>query len=138
MSKPYVLVVDDDDVVRLNIAKKLSRLNCHVRAFESGEALVDFLENQDDEPDVILVDFKMGGMNGLETLHAVRKFSSIPAVIFTAYEGLVDMQAMKKLGRCEVMIKTIDLNMLGHIVNGAMAVKKLGTINWAEDGSSPS
>jgi len=138
VSKPYVLVVDDDEVVRLNIAKKLSRLDCHVRTFESGEALVEFLENQEDEADVILVDFKMGGMNGLETLHAVRKFSSIPAVIFTAYEGLVDLQTMKQLGRCEVMIKTIDLNALGHIVNGAMAVRKLRTIDWADRGNSQS
>jgi CheY-like chemotaxis protein len=138
VSKPYVLVVDDDEVVRLNIAKKLSRLNCHVRAFDSGEALVEFFENQEDEPDVILVDFKLGGMNGLETLHAVRKISSIPAVIFTAYEGLVDLQALKQLGRCEVVIKTIDLNILGHIVNGAMAVKKLETIDWIDRGSSQS
>ena len=124
MNKLNVCVVDDDEVVRFNIAKKLSRLDCTVRAFESGEDLVEFLKNQEREPDVILMDYKMSGMNGLETLNAVRKFSSIPAVIFTAYEGLVDLQAVKQLGRCEVMLKTIDLNILGHIVNRAMAVRK--------------
>ena len=127
MSKPYVFVVDDDEVVRLNIVKKLSRLNCHVRAFDSGEAVVEFLTRQSvqEEPDVMLVDYKMGGMNGVDTLQAVRKISSIPAVIFTAYEGLVDVKAVKQLGRCEVMLKTIDLNILGQIVSGAMAVKNV-------------
>src|SRR5680860_457460 len=104
VSKPYVFVVDDDEVVRLNIAKKLSRLHCTVRAFESGEALMEFFEDHRDEPDVILVDYKMGGMNGVETVHAVRKVLSTPAVIFTAYEGLVDLQAVKQLGRCEVLL----------------------------------
>ena len=65
MSKPYVFVVDDDEVIRSNIAKKLSRLHCTVRAFDSGEALMEFFRDHRDEPDVILVDYKMGGMNGV-------------------------------------------------------------------------
>ena len=125
MSKPYVFVVDDDEVVRLNIAKKLSRLNCTARTFESGEALMEFLKDHGDEPDVILVDYKMGGMNGVETLQAVRRVLSTPAVIFTAYEGLVDLQAVKQLGRCKVLLKTIDLSVLGFIVNEALVERKM-------------
>ncbi len=134
MSKPYVFVVDDDEVIRSNIAKKLSRLHCTVRAFESGEALMEFLRDHRDEPDVILVDYKMGGMNGVETVRAVRKVSTTPTVIFTAYEGLVDLQAVKQLGRCEVLLKTIDLSVLGSIVNEAMAVRKMRQLNWVDTG----
>ncbi|MCW5784912.1 MAG: response regulator [Nitrospirales bacterium] len=137
MSKPYVFVVDDDEVIRSNIAKKLSRLHCTVRAFESGEALMEFLRDHRDEPDVILVDYKMGGMNGVETVRAVRKVSSTPTVIFTAYEGLVDLQAVKQLGRCEVLLKTIDLSVLGSIVNEAMAVRKMRQLNWVDTGGLP-
>lgn len=137
MSKPYVFVVDDDEVIRSNIAKKLSRLHCTVRAFESGEALMEFLRDNREEPDVILVDYKMGGMNGVETVRAVRKVSSTPTVIFTAYEGLVDLQAVKQLGRCEVMLKTIDLSVLGSIVNEAMAVRKMRQLNWVDTGRLP-
>ncbi|WNM58447.1 response regulator [Candidatus Nitrospira allomarina] len=137
MSKPYVFVVDDDEVIRSNIAKKLSRLECTVRAFDSGEALMEFLRDNRDEPDVILVDYKMGGMNGVETVRAVRKVSSTPTVIFTAYEGLVDLQAVKQLGRCEVLLKTIDLSVLGSIVNEAMAVRKMRQLNWVDTGGLP-
>jgi hypothetical protein len=69
-------------------------------------------------------------------LQGIGKISSVPAVIFTAYEGLIDLQAMKKLGSCEVMVKTVDLHMLGHIVNGVMAVKKLQNSEWVERGNS--
>jgi len=138
VSKPYVFVVDDDEVVRINIAKKLSRLHCTVRAFESGEALMEFFGHHRDEPDVILVDYKMGGMNGVETVQAVRKFLPTPAIIFTAYEGLVDLEAVKELGRCEVLIKTIDLSVLDFIVNGAMAKKKMRQMNEVDSVISPS
>ena len=138
MNKPFLYVVDDDEVIRSNIAKKLSRLHCRVRAFESGEALMEFIGQHREDPDVILVDYKMGGMNGVETVDAVRKVLPTPAVIFTAYEGLVDLQAVKQLGRCEVMLKTVDLGVLGSIVNGAIAEKQMRQMNWVDSGSSPS
>jgi len=135
---PSVFVVDDDEVVRVNIAKKLSRLECTVRAFESGEALMEFLRDHRNEPDVILMDYKMGGMTGVETLHAIRKFSSVPAIIFTAYEGWVDPQEMKELGNCEVMIKTVDLHNLCHMVNGVMALRNLRKIDsWVDSEGLP-
>ena len=138
MSKPYVFVVDDDEVIRSNIAKKLSRLHCTVRAFESGEALMEFLRDHRDEPDVILVDYKMGGMNGVETLHAIRKNSSVPAIIFTAYEGWIDPQEITQIGNCEVIIKTVDLHNLTHMVNGVLALRNLRKNDcWTDTGGLP-
>ena len=138
MSKPSVFVVDDDEVIRSNIAKKLSRLHCTVRAFESGEALMEFLRDHRDEPDVILVDYKMGGMNGVETLHAIRKNSSVPAIIFTAYEGWLDPQEITQIGNCEVIIKTVDLHNLTHMVNGVLALRNLRKNDcWTDTGGLP-
>ena len=138
MSIPSVFVVDDDEVIRSNIAKKLSRLHCTVRAFESGEALMEFLRYHRDEPDVILVDYKMGGMNGVETLHAIRKNSSVPAIIFTAYEGWIDPQEITQIGNCEVIIKTVDLHNLTHMVNGVLALRNLQKNDcWTDTGGLP-
>ncbi len=125
MSTPYVVVVDDDEVIRKNILKRLSRLNCHVRTFESGEAVVEFFANEGHEPDIILLDYQMGGMNGVETLRRIRHFTSVPAVIFTAYSGRINSQEVEKLGSCEVMVKTVDLHTLDSIVHIAVAIKNL-------------
>ena len=126
MSNTYVFVVDDDDVVRRSIVKRLARMNCTVRDFESGESLLQSMENPRDIPDVILLDFKMEGMNGVETLKALRETnSSVPVFILTAYAGGMDMSLVEKLGNCEVMLKNVDLTSLRHIVNGAMALKTL-------------
>jgi CheY-like chemotaxis protein len=125
VSTPYVVVVDDDEVIRKNIIKRLSRLNCHVRSFESGEAVVEFFAHEGHDPDIILLDYQMGGMNGVETLRRIRNFTSVPAVIFTAYSGRINSQEVEKLGSCEVMVKTVDLHTLDSIVNVAMAIKNL-------------
>ena len=123
MSTPYVIVVDDDEVIRQNILRKLSRLNCHVRSFDSGEALLEFFANNGHEPDIILLDYKMGGMNGVETLRKIRKFTSVPTVIFTAYSGWINSQEVKNLGSCEIMLKTVDLHALESVVHVALAIK---------------
>jgi len=112
-------------------------MNCTVRDFESGESLLQSMENPCDIPDVILLDFKMEGMNGVETLKALRETnSSVPVFILTAYAGGMDMSLVEKLGNCEVMLKTVDLTSLRHIVNGAMALKKLRMKAYS-DGNSP-
>lgn len=126
VNAPYVFVVDDDDVVRCNIVKNLVRMKCTVREFASGEALLRTLENPQERPDVIVLDYKMDGMNGVDTVRAVRaRNSSVPAFILTAYAGGLDMRLVEQLGNCEVLVKTVDLHSLRHIVQGAMALKHL-------------
>jgi CheY-like chemotaxis protein len=126
VSTPYVVVVDDDEVVRRNIVKNLVRMNCTVRDFASGEALLQSFDHLPDVPDVILLDFKMEGMNGIETLQAVReKNPLVPACILTAYTGGMDMRQIQQLGNCEVLLKTVDLLSLRQIVQGARALKAL-------------
>ena len=126
MSKPCVFIVDDEDVIRRGIVKRLTRHHFNVRDFNSGEALLNFMDSQNEAPDVLLLDFKMPGMNGLETLKEVHKKNpSVSAVVLTAYEGAVNIEAAKTLGVCEVFTKTLELDGLVHIVNGALAIRKL-------------
>jgi len=138
VNKTHVYVVDDDEVIRLNIVKKLSRLNCFVQAFESGESLIDHVAQLGNDPDLILLDYKMGGMNGMETLRALRTVSQVPVILFTAYKGWIDMDEIKTMGSCEVMLKTVDLNILECIVSEARSFKKLRNIDWVDSGKSQS
>jgi CheY-like chemotaxis protein len=126
VNQPCIFVVDDNEFVRRSIVKRLERMNCTVQEFESGEALLHSLDNSHEVPDVILLDYKMHGLNGIETLRALRaKNTSVPAFIFTAYAGEKELRLAEKLGNCEVLLKTVDLNSLRQIVHGAMALKKL-------------
>lgn len=81
-----VLVVDDEPDVRLVARVVLSSAGYDVIEAESGEAALAYLEG-DDPPDAVLLDIRMRGIDGWETLRRMRKDpsgSSLPVVIFTA------------------------------------------------------
>lgn len=81
----WILVVDDD-TANLRIASRiLTREQMRVSCLKSGEDAVRFLE--ENRPDLILMDIHMPGMDGFETLAAVRaneKNSDIPVIFLTA------------------------------------------------------
>lgn len=81
----WILVVDDD-TTNLRIASHiLSAENMRVSCMKSGEDAIRFL--QENRPDLILLDIHMPGIDGFETLAAVRsnpKTADIPVIFLTA------------------------------------------------------
>lgn len=81
----WILVVDDD-ASNLRIASHiLSREKMRVSCLKSGEDAIRFL--QENRPDLILLDIHMPGMDGFETIAAVRgnaKTADIPVIFLTA------------------------------------------------------
>lgn len=87
--KPDWVVVVDDDISNLTLAGNiLSKNNIRVTALQSGEAFLEFIE--DNEPDLILLDVKMPDMDGFETLARLRDRGGnalrIPVIFLTADE----------------------------------------------------
>ena len=86
------IIVVDDDAANLRVAVHILRKNeMEVTALESGQALLDAL-NADALPALILLDIKMPGMNGFETLNFLRQkektlgIPEIPVIFLTADE----------------------------------------------------
>jgi CheY-like chemotaxis protein len=83
---PLVLVVDDEPDVRLIARLVLTSAGYDVIEAESGEAALDQLDNEQ-RPDAVLLDVRMRGIDGWETLRRMRGDGShpdLPVVIFTA------------------------------------------------------
>jgi CheY-like chemotaxis protein len=81
-----VLVVDDEADVRLIARVVLTSAGYDVIEAESGEAALERLDG-DPRPDAVLLDVRMHGIDGWETLRRMRKdpsASKLPVVIFTA------------------------------------------------------
>ncbi len=84
------VAVVDDDTANLQVAGHiLSKNGFYVTALKSGQALLDYLEKT--IPDAILLDIKMPGMDGFETMRRLRtmerKVSDIPVIFLTADES---------------------------------------------------
>ena len=85
----WVIVVDDDETNLKMAGHILSRANMRVTAMTSGKALIDYIGEKEEVPDLILLDIKMPGMDGFETLTELRKTDKgkdIPVIFLTADE----------------------------------------------------
>ena len=81
----WILVVDDDTSNLRMASHILSAENMRVSCLKSGEDAIRFL--QENRPDLILLDIHMPGMDGFETIAAVRsnpKTADIPVIFLTA------------------------------------------------------
>lgn len=111
-----IFVVDDQPAFRIALEKLLSRMQHRVRAFQSGEELLAAVEQ--DHPDLILLDLKMPGLDGIQVLEALRlKTREALVVLLTAYGTVEDAVEAMKLGAFDFLIKTIDLNDVERVIN---------------------
>ena len=81
------VVVVDDDVTNLKMAGRiLSKNNMRVTALKSGYALIDYIKTN--KPDLILLDIKMPGLDGFETMRRIQEqmapSEKIPVIFLTA------------------------------------------------------
>ncbi len=114
-----IFVTDDDEVVRSSITRRLTRGGHEVRSFDSGEALLEGLN--DDVPDIILLDLKMSGMTGLETLkHIPPKAPQTLVILLTAYGTIEDAVEAMRLGAYDFLIKSVDLSGVSPVVERAI------------------
>ena len=113
-----VWVVDDDQSVRWVLEKALKQADMQTRSFERGELLLDALE--DDEPDVLITDVRMPGMDGLTLLDRLsRRSPDLPVIVVTAYSDLENAVAAYQGGAFEYLPKPFDVDEAVELVRKA-------------------
>jgi CheY-like chemotaxis protein len=107
-----LLVEDEEDLLRL-IQKYFKKNGLYVRAYTSPLlALEEFMKNtHDDGYDLVISDFRMPGMNGIELATLIRKMNKdIPIILMTAYDVIdVDPLILKFLNIEYIITKPIKL-----------------------------
>ena len=122
--RAVIFVTDDELAIRSAIMKRLGRQGHRVAGYESGEALIEALHH--DLPDLILLDLKMPGLNGLDTLKQVRQLApSAMVIMLTAYGTVQDAVEAMKLGAYDFLIKSVDLEGVDPVVARVLDVVAL-------------
>ncbi len=119
-ARHHVLIVDDESNVRRVLGTLLEQAGFQTTRVARAEDVLDLVRAQD--PDVVLTDLKMPGMDGLELLGALRcEFPEIPVVMLTAH-GTVEtaVEAMKR-GAFDFLTKPFDREEVATVLSKAVA-----------------
>ncbi|MGD0826664.1 MAG: response regulator [Desulfobaccales bacterium] len=111
MEKFKVLIVDDELDFLETIVKRLRARNIEVSGVESGYLALEALDSS--SPDVIILDVKMPGMDGIETLREIKKKKPLTEVIMLTGHASVEsgIQGMQ-LGAFDYLMKPVALDEL--------------------------
>jgi DNA-binding response OmpR family regulator len=105
--KPCILVVDDEPKYVW-----LAKVNLEAREYEvltahTGEEAIDLAARQ--EPDLILLDIKMPGMDGYQVCQRIREFSTVPIIMLTAMAEDADKIKGLDLGADDYVTKPFSI-----------------------------
>ncbi len=118
-SVPRILVIDDDTEVRYSLNRVLTSQHYQVQEAPSGEDGVAAVKKQ--APDVVLLDNRMTGMSGLETLQHIKAANPKQLVIFmTAYGTAQTAIEAMKFGAYDYVVKPFDPPKLIAMVESAL------------------
>ena len=113
-----ILIVDDEEHIRYLYSEELSESGYEVITADSGYKLMERIKEE--KPDLIVLDIKMVGYDGLDLLQDIRNnFYDLPVVLCTAYDTF--KRDMKSIAADFYVIKSFDLTELKSKV--AMALE---------------
>ncbi|MBI2822810.1 MAG: sigma-54-dependent Fis family transcriptional regulator [Acidobacteria bacterium] len=125
MSKRVILVVDDDEVVRLFLARLLENYGYTAECLETAEDAIARLK-EGYPPDVILLDLLLPGMRGQELLVFLKEQGmDVPVIILSALSQIKCVVEAMKLGAANYLLKPFDESELELAIEGALEKRKL-------------
>jgi len=119
-----ILIVDDDDQLRQSFARLLTNEKYAVRTAPTGEAGIDEVEQN--VPDLLIMDVKLPGINGLKALQAIREVdTTLPVIIMTAYGTMDTAIEATKLGAFDYVLKPFEIPDMLDLIGQALEAGRM-------------
>ncbi len=119
MESIKILVVDDEEHIRIALKRILKRLDCEVYVAESGEVALDIMKNQ--TIDLVLLDLKMPGIDGMDVLKIIKQeYPETMVIVITGFATLeIAVESMKQ-GAYDFIPKPFDKEHILLVVGRAI------------------
>ena len=112
-----ILIVDDEDVIRMLYGEELEDEGYEVITTGSGRGLVELIDRE--KPDLIILDIKMAEHDGLDLLQDIRKeFYNVPVILCSAYSSYKG--DLKSIAADYYVVKSADLSELKRKIKMAL------------------
>ena len=137
MKSPSLLLVDDDAAFRQVMAGELGRFGYEIDAAGTGEEAIKRVAEA--EPEVVLLDLRLPGMGGLETLKAIQAAAPAVEVIMLTGHGSIDTAIESiRIGASDYVVKPCPLDELQIRIQRALERRSLRQrTNILERGLTP-
>ena len=124
MITPLVMLVDDEVPFVETMTKRLAKRDLNVIAAFSGQEALEILDKHRDV-DVVILDVKMPGMDGIETLRKIKSaYPLIEVVMLTAHATVESAIEGMKFGAFDYLMKPCDMDQLMSKVQEATRKKR--------------
>ncbi|MDB5052876.1 MAG: chemotaxis protein CheY [Bacilli bacterium] len=119
MENKKVLIVDDQNGIRILLVEVFSVEGYHTFQASNGKIALEIVRNE--VPDLVLLDMKIPGMDGLEILKHIKQMNeSIKVIMMTAYGELDMIKEASDLGAIMHFTKPFDIDELRIAVNNEL------------------
>jgi DNA-binding NtrC family response regulator len=119
-----IIVIDDDESSRESISSYLKDLDFETYSAEDGFKGIELVKQKN--PDLVITDINMPGMNGLEVLKKIKEFDNlIQVIVITAYDDMNSTITAMQQGSYDYLEKPIDILRLKHSIKRALENRQL-------------
>jgi DNA-binding NtrC family response regulator len=119
-----ILILEDEKLLRMTMRKRLEGEGYRVFEAETGEAAIDLI--RDDEPDLLVLDYKLPDMTGIDVLRQVREMHlDTSAILLTAFSSIGTAVEAMKLGAHDYLDKPVDYDELLATIAKALETTRL-------------
>ncbi len=119
-----ILIVDDDDQLRMSFARLLKEEGYDIRTAPTGEAGIK--EIRQAVPDLLIMDVRLPKMDGLAAFGEIRKIdSTLPVIIMTAFGTTDTAIEATKLGAFDYILKPFDIPAMLALIRQALEAGRL-------------
>jgi DNA-binding NtrC family response regulator len=108
-----ILLVDDDQGIRETMVEILNAMDFRVQVACDGYQAIESVRNNPNPFDVVLMDMRMPGIDGIETSIQIKKIHpTIKIIIVSGYVSLDIFNSAKSIGIQEILSKPVDFQKL--------------------------
>jgi DNA-binding NtrC family response regulator len=122
-NKSSVLIVDDEEIVRRAHLRSLESSGCNARVAGDGETAIREMESN--PADVILLDLRMPGLDGMDVLKTIKqRWPDSEVVVITGYPTIESAKEAVRMGACNYIAKPVGPDEVVKAANEAMTQKR--------------